>query len=178
MNESLRYPLTRGRRNVMSENRRCMATERRLTPDNRMAPLFVMEGENQRAEIPSMPGYYRYTLDLLLKEVAEIQELGIPSVLLFAMVPDEKKDNAGTEALNPEGLMQRAVKAVKRDFHDLVVMTDVALDPYSSYGHDGVVRDGDIVNDESVTLLAGIALSHVEDGREYAAPYDMKECRG
>jgi len=177
MNESLRYPLTRGRRNRMSENLRRMATEHRLTPDNLMAPLFVMEGENQRAEIPSMPGYYRYTLDLLLKEVAEIQELGIPSVLLFAMVPDEKKDNAGTEALNPEGLMQRAVKAVKRDFHDLVVMTDVALDPYSSYGHDGVVRDGEIVNDESVTLLAEIALSHVEAGADFVAPSDMMDGR-
>lgn len=177
MNESLRYPLTRGRRNRMSENLRRMATEHRLTSDNLMAPLFVMEGENQRAEIPSMPGYYRYTLDLLLKEVAEIQELGIPSVLLFAMVPDEKKDNAGTEALNPEGLMQRAVKAIKRDFQDLVVMTDVALDPYSSYGHDGVVRDGDIVNDESVTLLAEIALSHVEAGADFVAPSDMMDGR-
>lgn len=177
MNASTHYPLTRGRRLRMSENLRRIATEHRLSVDHLMAPLFVMEGSGQREEIPSMPGYYRYTLDLLMKEVEEIQTLGIPSVLLFAMVPEEKKDNVGTEALNREGLMQRAVQAIKREFKELVVMTDVALDPYSSYGHDGIVREGQIVNDESVELLAEIALSHAEAGADFVAPSDMMDGR-
>ena len=124
-----------------------------------------------------MPGYYRYTLDVLLKEAEEIAELGIPSLLLFAKVPDEKKDNEGTEALNPEGLMQQSVRAIKKEFPELVVMTDVALDPYSSYGHDGIVKDGKILNDESAELLAKMAVSHAEAGADFVAPSDMMDGR-
>ncbi len=154
-----------------------MVAENHLTVNDFIAPLFVMEGENEKVEIPSMPEYFRFTLDLLLKEVEEISELGIPSVLLFAKVPEEKKDNAGTEALNPDGLMQRSVRAIKNEFPDMVVMTDVALDPYSSYGHDGIVEDGEIINDESAELLAKMSVSHAEAGADFAAPSDMMDGR-
>jgi porphobilinogen synthase len=124
-----------------------------------------------------MPNYFRFTVDLLLKEVEEIAELGIPSVLLFAKVPDEKKDNKGTEALNKDGLMQQSVRAIKHEFPEMVVMTDVALDPYSSYGHDGIVRDGHIINDESAELLAKMAVSHARAGADFVAPSDMMDGR-
>ncbi len=172
-----KYPYSRPRRLRSTENTRRMAAENHLTTADFIAPLFVMEGNNQKTEIPSMPDYYRFTLDLLLKEVEEIESLGIPSVLLFAKVPEEKKDNEGTEALNSNGLMQRAVGAIKEQFPSLVVMTDVAMDPYSSYGHDGIVRDGKIVNDESVEVLAKMAVSHAEAGADFVAPSDMMDGR-
>ncbi|MCC5941289.1 MAG: porphobilinogen synthase [Balneolaceae bacterium] len=171
------YPYFRGRRLRAGENIRKMVAEHALSVNDFIAPLFVMEGKNQKAEIPSMPGYYRFTLDLLLKEVEEISKLGIPSVLLFAKVPDDKKDNEGTEALNPDGLMQRSVRAIKKEFPELVVMTDVALDPYSSYGHDGIVKSGQIINDESAELLARMAVSHAEAGADFVAPSDMMDGR-
>ncbi len=171
------FPYSRPRRLRASENIRRMVSENSLSPADFIAPLFVMEGENEKAEIPSMPGYYRYTPDLLLKEAEEIAALGIPSVLLFAKVPDEKKDNEGTEALNPNGLMQKTVRALKKEFPELVVMTDVAMDPYSSYGHDGVVKEGKIVNDESVDILAKMAVSHAEAGADFVAPSDMMDGR-
>ena len=171
------FPYSRGRRLRASENIRAMVSEHSLSVKDFIAPLFVMEGKNQKTEIPSMPDYYRFTLDLLLKEVEEIQQLGIPSVLLFAKVPDEKKDNAGTEALNPDGLMQQSVQAIKREFPELVVMTDVALDPYSNYGHDGIVKEGQIINDESAQLLAKMSVSHAEAGADFIAPSDMMDGR-
>lgn len=171
------YPTSRGRRLRVTGNIRKMVQEHHLTAADFIAPLFVMESENQKEEIESMPDYFRFTIDLLLKEVGEIQELGIPSVLLFAKVPDEKKDNEGTEALNPDGLMQQSVRAIKKDFPDMVVMTDVALDPYSSYGHDGIVKDGEIVNDESAELLAKMAVSHAQAGADFVAPSDMMDGR-
>ena len=171
------FPYSRPRRLRTSENMRRMVQEHHLRPADFIAPVFVMEGENEKTEIPSMPGYYRFTLDLLLKEVEEIQSLEIPAVLLFAKVPENLKDNEGTEALNPDGLMQRAVRAIKKEFPDLVVMTDVALDPYSSYGHDGIVEDGEIVNDKSAELLAKMAVSHAEAGADMVAPSDMMDGR-
>ena len=172
-----KFPYSRPRRLRISENMRRMVQEHHLRPADFIAPIFVMEGENKKTEIPSMPGYYRFTLDLLLKEVLEIQSLEIPAVLLFAKVPENLKDNEGTEALNPDGLMQRAVRAIKKEFPDLVVMTDVALDPYSSYGHDGIVEDGEIVNDKSAELLAKMAVSHAEAGTDMVAPSDMMDGR-
>ena len=171
------FPYSRGRRLRISENMRVMVSEHSLSAKDFIAPLFVMEGKNQKTEIPSMPDYYRFTLDLMLKEVEEIQQLGIPSVLLFAKLPEEKKDNAGTEALNPDGLMQQSVQTIKREFPELVVMTDVALDPYSSYGHDGIVKDGQIINDESAQLLAKMSVSHAEAGADFIAPSDMMDGR-
>jgi len=154
-----------------------MVEENHLSASDFIAPLFVMEGTGAKEEIASMPDYYRFTLDMLMDEVREIEDLGIPSVLLFAKVPDEKKDNKGTEALNPDGLMQKAVRAIKEECPDLVVMTDVAMDPYSSYGHDGIVEDGQILNDESADLLAKMAVSHATAGADFVAPSDMMDGR-
>lgn len=154
-----------------------MVAENNLYPADFIAPLFVMEGKNKKTEIPSMPDYYRFTVDHLLNEVQEIVSLEIPSVLLFAKVPDDKKDNAATEALNSKGLMQETIRTLKKEFPDLVVMTDVALDPYSSYGHDGVVRNNEILNDESVDLLAKMAVSHADAGADFVAPSDMMDGR-
>lgn len=154
-----------------------MVAEHDLKPADFIAPVFVMEGEDEKIEIPSMPDYYRHTLDLLLEEVKELKEAGIQSVLIFAKVPEEKKDNKGSEALNPGGLMQRAVRAVRDAFPGMLVMTDIAMDPYSSYGHDGIVEDGEIVNDESVEVLAKMAVSHAEAGAGMVAPSDMMDGR-
>ncbi|MDX1591021.1 MAG: porphobilinogen synthase [Balneolaceae bacterium] len=171
------FPNSRPRRLRINDHIRRMTAENNLSACDFIAPLFVMEGSNKKQEIASMPGYFRYTLDLLLKEVEEIRDLGIPSVLLFAKVPDEKKDNKGTEALNADGLMQQSVRAIKKEFPELVVMTDVALDPYSSYGHDGIVEEGQILNDESAELLAKMAVSHAEAGADFVAPSDMMDGR-
>jgi porphobilinogen synthase len=154
-----------------------MVAEHNLKPADFIAPVFVMEGEGKKVEIPSMPDYYRYTLDLLMNEIRELKHVGIRSVLLFAKVPDELKDNKGTEALNPEGLMQRAVRAIKKEFPEMLVMTDIAMDPYSSYGHDGIVEEGEILNDESVEVLTKMAVSHANAGADMVAPSDMMDGR-
>jgi len=154
-----------------------MVAEHNLKPADFIAPVFVMEGENEKVEIPSMPDYYRYTLDLLMDEIQELKEVGIRSVLVFAKVPDELKDNKGTEALNPDGLMQRAVRAIKEEYPEMLVMTDIAMDPYSSYGHDGIVEDGEILNDESVEVLSQMAVSHAKAGADIVAPSDMMDGR-
>lgn len=172
-----KHPYSRPRRLRSSDTVRKMVAENHLSADDFIAPLFVMEGEGKKEEIASMPDYYRFTIDLLMEEVEEIQSLGIHSVLLFTKVPDNKKDNEGTEALNPEGLMQKTVRSIKNNFPNLVVMTDVALDPYSSYGHDGIVEDGEIKNDESAELLAKMAVSHAEAGADFVAPSDMMDGR-
>jgi porphobilinogen synthase len=156
---------------------RAMATENRLSLDNLIAPVFITEGKGIKEAIPSMPGYFRYSLDLAAKEIKDLHTLGIPSILLFCKVPDVLKDNEGTEALNPDGLMQRSIREVKSLVPDLCVMTDVALDPYSSYGHDGVVQDGKIVNDPTVEILAKMAVSHAESGADFIAPSDMMDGR-
>lgn len=171
------YPYIRGRRLRTSAAIREMVAEHNLKPADFIAPVFVMEGENEKVEIPSMPDYYRYTLDLLLNEVEELQEVGIRSLVIFAKVPDEKKDNEGSEALNPDGLMQRSVRAIKEEFPEMLVMTDIAMDPYSSYGHDGIVQEGVILNDESVEVLSQMAVSHAEAGADMVAPSDMMDGR-
>lgn len=169
--------LIRNRRLRSSQAIRSMVRETILTPDDFMAPLFVMEGHNKKEEIASMPNYFRYSLDLLQNEVKDLWSLGIKSVLLFVKVPEDLKDNAGTEAVNPDGLMQRAVKAVKDVVPEMLVMTDVALDPYSVYGHDGIVENGKILNDSTTDILARMSLSHVEAGADFVAPSDMMDGR-
>lgn len=171
------YPLKRNRRLRNSTAIRAMVQENSLSIDDLIVPLFVVEGENIREEIPSMPDYYRMSLDELVKEVQTLRRSGLKSVLLFVKVPDLLKDNKGTEALNPEGLMQRAIKTIKTNCPDLVVMTDVALDPYSSYGHDGIVEKGAILNDATKEILAKMALSHAEAGADFVAPSDMMDGR-
>ena len=173
----MRYPGTRLRRNRKSEAIRSMGRENQLSPDDFMVPLFITEGENVKDEIPSMPGYFRHSLDRLNYELDEIAELGIRSVLLFVKVPEDKKDNKGTEPLRDDGLMQRAIKHTKENYPDLFVISDVALDPYSSYGHDGIVKNNEIVNDISAELLAKIALSHACAGVDMVAPSDMMDGR-
>ncbi|HWV65019.1 porphobilinogen synthase [Chitinophaga sp.] len=156
---------------------RAMVAETIITPNDFMAPLFVTEGENVKEEISSMPGYFRYSLDLTIKEAKELWSLGIKSVLLFVKAPDSVKDNKGTEAVNPDGLMQRAIRGIKNALPDMVVMTDVALDPYSSYGHDGIVEGTEIVNDPTVEVLARMSLSHAQAGADFVAPSDMMDGR-
>lgn len=173
----MKYPTTRLRRNRQSSTIREMVQENRLHPSDFIAPIFIVEGEDQKEEISSMPGYYRYSLDTLAKELEELIEVGIQSVLLFVKVPDSQKDNKGTEALNDKGLMQESVRFIKEKYPDLYVMTDVAMDPYSSYGHDGIVENGEIVNDPSVAVLAEMAVSHAKAGTDMVAPSDMMDGR-
>ena len=156
---------------------RSMVAETRLSPDDLIVPLFIDEGENIKTEIASMPGYYRNTLDITVKEVKELWSMGIKSVLLFIKCKDEWKDNTGKEAWNKDGLMQRSIKAIKDAVPDMYVMTDVALDPYSSYGHDGIVKDGRIVNDLTVEALVKMSISHAEAGADMVAPSDMMDGR-
>ncbi len=173
----MKYPTTRLRRNRQSSAIREMVQEHRLHPSDFIAPIFIMEGEDKKEEIPSMPGYFRYSLDALNTELEELIEVGIQSVLLFVKVPESKKDNEGTEALNDEGLMQKSVRFIKENYPDLLVMTDVAMDPYSSYGHDGIVIDGEILNDPSVEVLAKMGVSHAKAGADMVAPSDMMDGR-
>lgn len=171
------FPYIRGRRLRTSAALRAMVAEHHLKPTDFIAPVFVMEGEDAKEEISSMPDYYRYTLDRVMDEIVELYEAGIRSLLLFVKVPEGKKDNKGTEALNPQGLMQQSVRAIKEQFPEICIMTDVALDPYSSYGHDGIVKNDQILNDASVEVLARMAQSHAEAGADMVAPSDMMDGR-
>jgi porphobilinogen synthase len=148
-----------------------------LTVDDLIYPMFVVEGSGQRQEVPSMPGCYRYSLDLLLEEIREVVGLGIGAIALFPLIPDHQKDNAGTESYNPAGLIPQTVRAIKQAFPHLLVITDVALDPYSSAGHDGIVQDGQILNDETVAVLVKQALAQAEAGADMVAPSDMMDGR-
>jgi porphobilinogen synthase len=154
-----------------------MVRETIVSPNDFLVPLFVVEGKNIKEEIPSMPNYYRFSLDLLKKEVKSLSELGLKAVLLFVKVPEELKDNSGTEALNADGLMQRAIKMIKDTAPDMLVMTDVALDPYSIYGHDGIISNGTVENDDTNAILAEMALSHAKAGADFVAPSDMMDGR-
>ena len=168
------------RRNRILRNNasiRSLVAETTLKPSDFIAPLFVDEEENMVFEIPSMPGYYRRSIDGTVKEVKELWGLGIKSILLFVKAADETKDNTGKESWNPDGLMQRTIKAVKNAVPEMIVMTDVALDPYSSYGHDGIVLNGEIVNDPTVEALVKMSLSHVVAGADIVAPSDMMDGR-
>ncbi len=154
-----------------------MVQETIISPNDFIVPLFIVEGKNIKEEIPSMPNYYRYSLDLLKNEVKELRSLGLKSVLLFVKVDDKLKDNKGTEAINDDGLMQQAIKTVKEAAPEMYVMTDVALDPYSSYGHDGIVEDGKIINDATCEVLANMSISHARAGADMVAPSDMMDGR-
>jgi len=154
-----------------------MVQENNLSLNDLIVPLFVVEGAKVKEEIPSMPDYYRMSLDVLVEEVNELWGLGLKSVLLFVKVPDLLKDNKGTEALNPKGLMQLAIKTVKKTCPEMLVFTDVALDPYSSFGHDGIVEKGFILNDPTKEVLAKMALSHAQAGADFVAPSDMMDGR-
>ncbi len=171
------YPIRRNRRLRTNSVIRSLVRENVITANDFLVPLFIVEGTAVKEEITSMPNYYRYSLDLLETELKELWELGLKSVLLFVKVPDNLKDNTGKEAINPDGLMQRAIKKVKETYPEMLVFTDVALDPYSSYGHDGIVEDGKILNDESAEILAEMSVSHAQAGADFVAPSDMMDGR-
>lgn len=156
---------------------RSLVAETALTPNDFIVPLFIDEGQNAQTEFASMTGYYRNSLDLTVKEVKDLWRMGLISVLLFVKSKDSLKDNKGTEALNRDGLMQRSIRAIKDAVPDMLVMTDVALDPFSSYGHDGIVENGEIVNDATVEVLAQMSVSHAEAGADFVAPSDMMDGR-
>ena len=177
-NLSTESPVVRPRRLRRTPALRRMVEETQLTVNDLIYPLFVMEGEGQKVEVVSMPGSYRYTLDLLLKEIEDAYNLGINAIALFPLVAEAKKDNFGTESYNSEGLIQRTVRAIKQTIPDIVVITDVALDPYSSKGHDGIVgENGVILNDPTVEVLVKQALSQAEAGADIVAPSDMMDGR-
>ncbi|MEM9090959.1 MAG: porphobilinogen synthase [Cyanobacteria bacterium P01_F01_bin.53] len=169
--------MNRPRRLRRTASLRRMVQETVLTPADFIYPLFLMEGEGQKVAIPSMPDCFRYTLDLLLEEAKVVRDLGIGAIALFPMIPDAQKDNAGTESYNPEGLIPQSVRALKQAVPELLVITDVALDPYSSEGHDGIVENGQVLNDETVAVLVKQALAHAEAGADFVAPSDMMDGR-
>ncbi|ESU24257.1 porphobilinogen synthase [Flavobacterium enshiense DK69] len=171
------FPLHRGRRLRVNESIRSLVRETSLSPADFMFPMFIAEGENVKVEIPSMPGIYRRSIDLTIEEVKELFALGIRAVNIYVKANDDLKDNTGKEAWNPNGLMQRAIKAIKTACPEMIVMPDVALDPYSIYGHDGIIENGDIENDKTTEALVRMAVSHAQAGADFVAPSDMMDGR-
>ncbi|MEJ5118115.1 porphobilinogen synthase [Gluconobacter cerinus] len=171
------FPLFRPRRNRHDAFTRRLVQENRLHVDDLIWPIFVCEGENQRQKVSSMPGVERVSLDNLVEHVRPAVELGIPAVAIFPITPVELRDATGTEALNPDNLMCRASRVIKEAFPELGVIGDVALDPYTDHGHDGVIKDGRILNDESVEILRQQALNQARAGNDIIAPSDMMDGR-
>ena len=165
----------RPRRLRRSESVRSLVRETALRANDLILPLFVTEGEQQRQPIESMPGQFRFSVDELVRECADVYELGIPAVNLFGY--SAQKDDKATASHDPNGLIQRAVSAIKAEVPELCVQTDIALDPYTNHGHDGLVIDGEIVNDETIAVLCKMALSHAEAGVDWVAPSDMMDGR-
>ncbi|WP_419832733.1 porphobilinogen synthase [Endozoicomonas atrinae] len=172
------FPAARPRRMRYNDFSRRLMRESQLSVDNLIYPLFIVDGNQQRQSVASMPGVERLSIDLLLEEAAELVELGIPAIALFPVTPAEKKSELAEESWNPEGLAQKAVRALKSQFPELGVITDVALDPFTSHGLDGLTNeDGYVVNDETVEALVRQALSHAEAGADIVAPSDMMDGR-
>jgi porphobilinogen synthase len=169
--------LVRPRRNRSSEGVRSLVRETTLSASSLVLPLFVQEGERQEDPIPSMPGQARLSIDRLVDKAREAADAGIPAVALFPKLPDELKNPYGTESAHTEGLVQRAIRALKRTLPELVVITDVALDPYSPDGHDGVVIDGHIDNEATLPVLAKMAVAQADAGADVVAPSDMMDGR-
>lgn len=172
------YPITRMRRMRKDEFSRRLMRENTLTTNDLILPMFVIEGHNTRQAVSSMPGVERLSIDLLVAEAKEISALGIPMIALFPVTPDDVKSLEAQEAYNPEGLAQRAVRAVKAACPELGVMTDVALDPFTTHGQDGIIdNDGYVLNDDTIDALIKQALSHAEAGADVVAPSDMMDGR-
>jgi porphobilinogen synthase len=171
------FPLQRGRRLRVNESIRSLVRETTLSPADFMFPMFIAEGENIQVEIPSMPGIFRRSIDLTVKEVQELFDLGIRAVNIYVKVSEDLKDNTGKEAWNPNGLMQQAIRAIKAACPKMIVMPDVALDPYSIYGHDGIIENGDVANDATNDALVKMAVSHAQAGADFVAPSDMMDGR-
>ena len=171
------YPLNRNRRLRSSQTIRDLVRETSLSNKDFIVPIFAVEGKNIKNEILSMPGYFQLSLDLIEKEVRQLWGMGLKAVLVFVKVEDKLKDNKGKEALNKDGLMQRAIKTIKNSVPEMLVFTDVALDPYSKFGHDGIVENFKILNDQTIDLLAQISVSHANAGSDFVAPSDMMDGR-
>lgn len=169
------FPIQRLRRLRQQESFRRMVRETTLSPADFIYPLFVVEGRDRREEIASMPGQFRLSVDLLVKEAAEIKSLGIPAIILFGI--PAKKDDRGTAGYDPNGIVQRAIKAVKDHVPGLAVITDVCIDEYTDHGHCGIVKDGKILNDETLECLRTMARTHAEAGADMVAPSDMMDGR-
>ncbi|WP_312602230.1 MULTISPECIES: porphobilinogen synthase [Pseudomonas] len=172
------FPFTRMRRQRRDDFSRRLMREHTLTVDDLILPMFVIDGENRRESVPSMPGVERLSIDLLLEEAAELVALGIPAVALFPVTPPGKKSLDGAEAYNPDGIAQRATRALREHFPELGVITDVALDPFTTHGQDGILDEkGYVLNDISVEVLVRQALSHAAAGAQVVAPSDMMDGR-
>ena len=171
------FPLHRGRRLRVNESIRSLVRETSLSPADFMFPMFIAEGENYKSEISSMPGIFRRSIDLTVEEVKELFALGIRAVNIYVKVDESLKDNTGKEAWNDNGLMQKAIRAIKKACPEMIVMPDVALDPYSIYGHDGIIENGDIANDATNEALVKMAVSHAQAGADFVAPSDMMDGR-
>ncbi|MEH0157230.1 porphobilinogen synthase [Limibacter armeniacum] len=167
----------RPRRNRKSEVIRAMVAETTLSANDFIYPLFIIEGENKKEEIVSMPGIYRYSLDTLLVEVGESMDLGIRTFCLFPSIPEAKKDKMASESWNHEGVYLKAIREIKAKYPEACVMTDVAMDPYSSDGHDGIVENGEILNDETLEVLGKMSLAQAQAGADIIGPSDMMDGR-
>jgi len=177
-NDTIKFPLTRMRRMRYSDFSRRLMRENVLTVDDLIYPIFVTEGSNQRQAIASMPGIERLSLDLLLEEARDLYELGVPAIALFPVIEADKKSENAAEAYNPDGLVQRSVRALKAAVPGLGIMTDVALDPFTTHGQDGLINlDGYVLNDETIEVLTLQALSHAQAGADIVAPSDMMDGR-
>ena len=169
------FPRKRLRRLRGKETIRKMVRETRLSVDNLIYPLFVRSGKSERVEISSMPGIYQYSIDTLSQELEEVQSLGIPAILLFGL-PD-KKDEHGSEAYAPQGIVQQAIGTIKKSFPDLIIITDICLCAYTTHGHCGIIRNDIVENDQTLEILQKIAVSQVEAGADMVAPSDMMDGR-
>ena len=168
---------SRNRRLRTNESIRSLVRETVLTPADFVMPMFIMEGENKEEAIPSMPGIFRRSIDLTVKECKELFSLGVKAVNLYMKVSEDLKDNTGKEAWNKDGLMQRTIREIKNAVPEMIIMLDVALDPYSVYGHDGIITNGQIDNDATNEALAMMSVSHAEAGADIVAPSDMMDGR-
>lgn len=169
--------LERPRRNRKSQKIRDLVKESQVTSHDFIYPVFIVDGMNQKQDISALPGQMRYSPDELLKVCEEVESLGIPGIALFPKIEDSLKNHRATESLNSKGLVPRTVREIKKRFPELLVFTDIALDPFSSDGHDGIVENGKIINDESVEALAKMAVVHAEAGVDFVAPSDMMDGR-
>jgi porphobilinogen synthase len=175
---NINFPRTRMRRMRYNDFSRRLMRENRLSVDDLIYPMFVTEGANQKEAIASMPGIERLSLDLLLEEAHALYDLGIPAIALFPVTPLDKKSDDAAEAYSPDGLAQRSVRALKKALPELGIITDVALDPFTSHGQDGLInQDGYVMNDETIAVLVRQALSHAEAGADIVAPSDMMDGR-
>jgi len=169
------FPRQRLRRLRLREPFRKMVRETRVSVDDLIYPLFVRSGENKKIEIASMPGMYQYSLDTMVLELEEVHSLGIPAILLFGL--PERKDELGSEAYSPRGIVQRAIKAIKKSYSELIVITDICLCAYTTHGHCGIIKNGMVDNDHTLEMLCKIALTQVKAGADMVAPSDMMDGR-